>query len=135
MSIRLDGTSLRDVRSPTGYCRSHQFADTVAFCSSFPELLRNNGRNEDVNNMENQAGIRGGRGEGKRGLEHSEYDSCGPRYAEIKVSGVVRGREKDREGGKTVDGRKWLKRRGKRVIAEDNSKDVISQSGSSSEEP
>lgn len=63
MSIRLDGTSLRDVRSPTGYCRSHQFADTVAFCSSFPELLRNNGRNEDVNNMENQAGIREGGGE------------------------------------------------------------------------
>lgn len=64
MSIRLDGTSLRDVRSPTGYCRSHQFADTVAFCSSFPGLLRNNGRNEAVNNMENQAGIRGGREEG-----------------------------------------------------------------------
>lgn len=49
-----------------------------------------------------------------------------------------RQREREKEGGKTVDGRKWLKRekrRGKRVIAEDNSRDVISQSGSSSEEP
>lgn len=99
MSIRLDGTSLRDVRSPTGYCRSHQFADTVAFCSSFPGLLRNNGRNEAVNNMENQAGIRGGEGGRGRGLEHSEYDSCGPRYAEIKVSGVVRDRQRERERG------------------------------------
>lgn len=69
MSIRLDGTSLRDVRSPTGYCRSHQFGDTVAFCSSFPKLLRNNGRNEAVNNMENQAGIRG------KGEERKEASS------------------------------------------------------------
>lgn len=50
----------------------------------------------------------------------------------------MRKREREKKGGKTVDGGKWLKwkkRRGKRVIAEDNSRDVISQSGSSSEEP
>lgn len=39
--------------------RSHQFGDTVALHSSSPKLLRNNGRNGAVNNMESQAGIRG----------------------------------------------------------------------------
>lgn len=63
---------------------SHQFGDTVALHSSSPKLLRNNGRNEAVNNMETLAGIRG---EG-RGLEHD---------SEIRRNKSIRRGERGRE--------------------------------------